>query len=130
MSKRLNPSPGGTGIGSIDMRTTPRHHILQRCFVQTAGAPQAAAQPWQCVAYSISATGLGVTLPVRLPEKAVLTIHAWSLPRAAPLRVRIVHQRQVEFLWFAGCELLTRLSEPELHAWCSGPTDWVDDYKS
>jgi hypothetical protein len=97
---------------------------LQRCFVQPAGA--GGAEGWRCIAYNISATGVGVALPVCLRPGTVLTIHAFSSPRARPLAVRIVRVAPVEHAWFAGCELLGRLSDCDLQAWCSGPLDWLD----
>ena len=109
------------------MRTAPRYRILQRCFVVPAGG--SATKAWHCIAYSVSAAGLGITLPVRLPERTVLTIQAWGLPRALTLQARIVQAKQVDLLWFTGCELVQRLSDAELQTWRSGPLDWLDDHK-
>ena len=105
MSRRSTGSGIETGTSRIDMRNAVRHPILQRCFVRPARAP--VPQPWQCIAYNISATGLGLTLPVQLPEGTVLTIEAWKLPRACPLQVRIVQTRLVELFWFTGCDRTT-----------------------
>jgi hypothetical protein len=110
------------------MRAAPRYRILQRCFVHPAKA--SAREGWQCIAYNISATGIGVTLPVKLQDGTVLSIRALGLPRACPLQVRIVRTTPIEFLWFTGCELLNRLSDADLTAWSSGPLDWRDDHPS
>ena len=112
-------------INHVEMRTAKRHRVLQRCFVQAAGG--AAQQAWPCIVFSVSDGGVGVTLPVRLPEGTVLTIQAWGLPRARTLKARVVQAKKVDALWFTGCELPTRLTDVELQIWRSGPRDWVDD---
>ena len=109
------------------MRTAVRRPILQRCFVLPLNTEP--AQAWRCIAYNISATGIGVTLPRQLPVRGVLTVHAWNLPRARPLQVRIAQIKQVGLLWFAGCELVKRLTDAELQIWCSGPSDWPEKEK-
>lgn len=111
-------------VGQIEMRAARRSPILQRCFVHPTTAP--AAQAWQCVAYNISELGIGVALPIKLAEGTTLNIEAWNLPRACPLRVRVIQARLVDFVWFTGCEMTRRLSEAELQVWCSGPLDWAD----
>jgi len=103
------------------MRTTPRFPILQRCFVYPAHA--SALQAWKCIAYNVSVAGIAVTLPIQLPVGTVLKIQAWNLKGARSLQVRIIHTKPVEHVWFTGCELLERLSGPELQAWRSGPVD-------
>src|SRR5207237_898345 len=105
----------------------PRQPILQRCFVNPAET--ALPNAWKCIIYNISATGIGITLPVRLQDGTLLTIEAWRLPRACLLQARIVQTKQVDFCWFTGCELLKRLSDAELQIWCSGPRDWLDAHK-
>jgi hypothetical protein len=117
----------GNGISAIEMRTAFRSPILQKCFAHPVKT--SLAEAWRCVAYSISATGIGVTLPISLQERTVLAIQAWNLPRACPLKVRVVQAKQVDFLWLTGCELIQRLSDAELSIWQSGPRDWLDDYK-
>jgi len=111
-------------ISRIEMRNAPRRRILQRCFVLPASV--AASDAWRCVAYSMSATGIGIALPERLPEGTVLTIHAWGLQGACSLQVRVVRTKQVESFWFTGCKLTKRLSDVDLRIWCSGPLDWPD----
>jgi hypothetical protein len=113
------------GISRIEMRSTPRYRILQRCFVHLAQDPR--PEPWRGVAYNISAAGIGLTLPHKLDKGTELTIQPWKLPGACSLQVRVVRATWVETCWFTGCELLTRLSEPEVQIWCSGPLDWVDN---
>src|SRR5207253_7140403 len=90
-------------LNRVEMRTAPRRRILQRCFVLTANA--AASDAWRCVAYSMSATGIGIALPKQLPEGTVLTIQAWGLPRACSLQVRVVRTKHVDSWWFTGCKL-------------------------
>jgi hypothetical protein len=98
---------------------------LQRCFANTAKA--SASEAWRCIGYDISATGIGITLPVRLQQGTLLTINAWGLPRACPLQVRVVHTKHVDFVWFTGCEFIKRLSDVQLAIWRSGPLDWLKD---
>ncbi len=117
-----------TGISRVEMRIAPRFPILQRCFVHPL--PPRAAQPWRCIAFNVSKTGVGVTLPFQLPEGTLLTIEAWNLTGSRPLQARVIHSRPVESLWFTGCELVRYLSDDELDVWCSGPTDWVESEKS
>jgi hypothetical protein len=109
------------------MRGAPRHPILQRCFVRFADASSSDA--WKCIAYNISTTGIGITMPIRLQKDAVLTIQAWNLPQACTLQARVVQMKQVEFLWFTGCEFLKRLSPTELQIWRSGPVGWLEEFK-
>jgi hypothetical protein len=112
-------------IHRVDMRTVTRYPLLQRCFVHPVKTAE--TQAWRCVAYNSSALGIGVALPVQLPTRTLLTIHACNLPRACPLEVRVIHAKPVDMFWFTGCEMLRRLSEEELRIWCSGPLDWVDN---
>jgi PilZ domain len=127
VSRRSGDSVLDTENISIEMRTATRCRVLQRCFVHPANA--SAPQAWQCIAYNISATGIGVAIPIRLREGTVLSIQAFNLPRACPLQVRVVQAKQVNLLWFTGCEMIKCLSDAELRIWQSGPLDWVKDYK-
>ena len=111
----------------LEMRAAARYGILQPCLVHhpTASAPEG----WQCIAYNISATGIGVALPIALPEGTVLTVRAWELPGAGPLCVQVVHTRQVHDFWFTGCEFPRLLTEAELFVWRTGPIDWMKTTK-
>src|SRR5947209_7465183 len=111
-------------FSGIEMRTAPRHFIMQRCFVQSANSATPAA--WRCIAHNISLAGMGITLPNQLPEGTLLTVHAHELPRSSPLSARIVRTRSVEFVWFTSCEFIKPLTDAELRIWCSGPTGWLD----
>jgi hypothetical protein len=106
----------------LEMRAAARYGILQPCLVHHPTA--SAREGWQCIAYNISANGVGITLPVDLPDGTVLSIRASGLPQACPLEVRVVRTNPIGFLWFAGCELLNQLSDADLAAWKSGPLDW------
>jgi len=118
-----HPAVTAARIG-IEMRSDPRCHILQRCFVHLGTGP--VTHPWQCIAFSISAGGVAVTCPVRLQEGTVLAVRAWNLPRACPLQARVVWARPVDFLWFTGARLLRRLTPAQLAVWTSGPLTWAD----
>ncbi len=115
------------GISGIEMRSALRSKILQRCFVRPLDTPD--APPWRCIAYSISANGVGVALPFKLQPGTVLTIRAWDLPQACSLEARVVHAREVDFVWLTGCELGERLSDAELQVWVNAPRDWLDGQK-
>jgi hypothetical protein len=100
-------------VGGVEYRLSPRHPILQRCFVRPAGT----AASWPCIAYDVSTHGVAVTLPCRLPPGTILEIEAWDLPGAPPLRARLVHARPVGGFWFCGCELLRGLGASQLRRW-------------
>jgi hypothetical protein len=114
-----NDSDDGTGP-AVEYRSAPRYPILQRCFARPAGAQ--AAEGWRVIAYNISATGIAVALPLPLPLETILKIEPFNLPRAKPVRARIVHASPLEFVWLCGCQLEDRLGEDELRAWLSSPT--------
>jgi hypothetical protein len=113
---------------SIEQRAFPRYPILQRCYVAPAGAQGPAS--WPCIAYNISATGIGITLPTALLSGTVVEVRAWGLPAAPPLLVRVVHVKPVAFLWYCGGEFLNPLDEKDLQAWLAGPLDWVPEDQS
>jgi hypothetical protein len=117
------PAATATAPSGIERRGAPRFAILQRCLVRPPHA--AGPEDWHCIVYNISATGLGLTLPLPLQPGTLLEIQAWDLAAAPPLLARVVRTNPVQFLWFCGCELLKPLSEAELRAWQQGPTDWL-----
>jgi len=116
VSSELNPhlNFGAPALG-IEYRRSPRYRILQRCQVRIAGASPAEA--CRCIAFSISQTGVGVTLPVALEKGVELTIEAWNLPKAQPLQARIVHTNRLEFVWLCGCEFVKPIAKEELAEW-------------
>jgi hypothetical protein len=128
MSRRASISVFETGISRVELRIAPRYPILQRCFAQPVAPPE--PQAWRCIAFNVSATGIGIALPVELPEGTLLTVQAYNLPGTSTLQARVIHSRPVESLWFTGCEWLAFLSEDELENWCSGPMDWVENQQS
>lgn len=113
------------GVRRIEMRTGARYRILQRCFASIATAPP--TETWRSIGYNVSATGIGITLPVRLRQGTLLTIHAWGLPKACALQVRVAHTRKVDSVWFTGCEFVKRISSAQLDIWRSGPLNWLDE---
>ena len=76
----------------------------------------AEGEPWRCIAYDISATGIGIVLPFHLRLGTGLQIEPSGLPGAGALRARLVHSRPVDFVWFCGCEFFSRLDDAELRA--------------
>jgi hypothetical protein len=123
----IGPAPGASPdeLPLVEYRTAPRHRILQRCFVLTPEAQ--GAEGFRSIAHNISVAGIGLALPLPLKEGIILEIKPWGLPAAPPLRARVVHVKPVAFLWFCGCELITRLSEKELQAWRMGPRNWLPE---
>ena len=113
-------------VPAAERRLARRHRVLQRCLVRPQGA--VGAQDWRCIAYNISTTGIGITLPYPAVPGTVVEIEAWGLPAALPLRARVLHSKPVGFLWFCGCELVSRLREHEVQDWRAGPTDWFSQY--
>jgi PilZ domain len=111
-------------ISWVEMRIAVRHSILQRCFVIPAEGSY--SEPWRCIAYNISATGIGVTVPMQVPVGTTLIVRPWRLPGAVPLRADVIHVRPVKGYWFAGCELSKRLTDDEMQIWRSAPVDWVE----
>ena len=111
-------------ISWIEMRIATRYSILQRCLV--IPAKDSCSEPWRCIAYNISATGIGIALPVRVPERTTLIVRPWNLPGAMPVQAVVVHVRPVKGTWFAGCEFSKRISDYELQTWRNGPVDWME----
>jgi hypothetical protein len=118
----LSPTPSQP-TPAFELRRVPRYPTLQRCNVWPPGAEGPTGLP--CIAYNISASGVGITLPLPLPKGHLLRIVPFALPGARPLRARIVHLRPVEFLWFCGCEFEEPLSEAEVQIWRVYRTDWM-----
>jgi hypothetical protein len=122
--------PGEPTADVTELRHGPRFRILQRCLVLPANLPPTDGAPapegWHCIAYNISALGIGITVPLKLREGTELSIRPWVLRGAEVLTARIVHTKPVGFLWFAGCELSKRLSESELEIWINASTSWLD----
>jgi hypothetical protein len=104
-------------VQGVESRSAPRYRVLQRCHVRPPGVP--AGDGWRGIVFSISATGIGVTLPLPVERGSEIDIEPWNLPGATPLRARIVHTSRLEFVWLAGCELSRRLGDEELTAWLS-----------
>lgn len=104
----------------MERRGEKRHPIQQRCIVSLAGA--GGPDGWHCIAYNISANGIGILLPLRVRSGAILRIEPWGLRGAPVVEARVVHSKILEFVWMCGCEFLTPLREEQLQAWLSGKT--------
>ena len=115
-----DPNAWATAVQAVESRSAPRYRVLQRCHVRPPGV--AAGEGWRCIVFSISATGVGVTLPLPIESGAELDIEPWNLPGAGPLRARIVHTTRLENVWLAGCELSRRLSASDMSAWLAAAT--------
>ena len=110
-------------IQAVESRSATRYRVLQRCHVRPPGV--SAGDGWRCIIFSLSATGVGITLPLPVEQGAEVDIEPWNLPGVEPLRARVVHTTRLEFVWLAGCELSRRLSETDLAAWLSTATAGV-----
>jgi len=122
MSTTSAPAPAATPVPH-ERRSAPRHSLIQRCFAKPASSPE--AEGWRCIVYNISATGVGVTLPLPLKNGAVIHIEPWNLPGARSVQARVVRSSPLEYVWLCGCEFLTRLTDEELRAWLP-PTTAAD----
>ena len=105
---------------AVEFRAAQRYRVLQRTFVRPPGVTP--PDGWRCIVYSVSATGLGVTLPLPLERGTEVEIEPWNLPAAKPLRGRVVYLNRLEFVWLAGCELDRRLTDDELAVWLATAT--------
>lgn len=114
---------GEANLSGSERRAAPRYMILQRCLVWSGvqGSNSRGPDGWHCIAYDISAVGIGLTLPLPVQAGTLLEIVGWGLTTSRPLRARVVHTTPVEFLWFSGCEFVDRLSESELSTWLVKP---------
>ena len=110
----------GPSISGVDQRRAARYRILQRCIVRP---PQvAAADGWRGIVFSMSKTGIGVTLPAPLGRGTELEIDAWNQPGAPTIKAHIVHITRLESVWLAGCEFTYRLTDEEVAAWLATAT--------
>ncbi len=112
----LAPDEAAAVLSAAERRGAPRHPIKQRCIISLAGS-EGPVSGWHCIAYNISATGIGVLLPLPVRPGIVLQIEPWGLPGAPTLLARVVHTKPFEFVWMCGCELSTPLHTKELQAW-------------
>lgn len=103
------------GVVGVEFRRSPRYRILQRCQVRLPGA--SAPEAWRSIAFSISQTGIGVTMPCELQKGDELTVVAWNLPKARPLQARVVHASRLDFVWLCGCELTEQIGADDLADW-------------
>jgi hypothetical protein len=99
-----------------DRRRAPRHRCLSECLVRLEGAGE--PLDWPGMVYNISATGIGLALPFPALPGLVLVIEP-RRRRSAGLRVRarVVRAGLQQYVWFHGCEFVTRLSPEELACW-------------
>jgi hypothetical protein len=114
VSKQLLLDEADAADPTAERRKAPRRQVLQRCFVRLPGT---AGDGWRCIAYDISAAGIGLAVPLPLKEGTTLEVEPWGLRGARPLRARVVHSRPLGFLWLCGCELTERLAGEDLQAW-------------
>ena len=117
-------------LGPAERRRSPRSRIVLRCLARPAGRqppahPADRPEGWRCIAYDVSATGVGVALPFRPAVGTELEVEPWNVPGAGPVLARVVHAHPLEHLWLCGCELAAPLSNPELRAWvATGEVPW------
>jgi hypothetical protein len=103
-----------------ERRQAPRHLIKQRCVISLSGT-DGPVRGWSCIAYNISAGGIGVLLPLAVRPGTLLQIEPWGLPHAPTLLARVVHTKPLEFVAMCGCEFSTRLETQDLQAWLGRP---------
>ncbi len=117
------PAETAPPVQAVEFRAAPRYRVLQRCYLRPPGVT--APDGWRCIVFSLSATGVGVTLPLPLERGTEVEIEPWNLPGAKPLRARVVHTSRLEFVWLAGCELHGRLTDDDLATWLTTATAGV-----
>jgi hypothetical protein len=116
----IDPAAAFAAVRAVESRSAPRYRVLQRCHVRPAGVP--GAEGWRGLVFSVSVSGVGVTLPLPVERGAEIEIEACELPDSIPLRARIVHTNRLDFVWLAGCELSRRMTGDELAAWLTAAT--------
>ena len=119
-STNLPKEAGAPAPPLVERRSAPRYRLARSCLVCPQGS-DVGAQGWRCVAYDVSTTGIGLTLPLPPRLGTLLRVEAWALPALRPLRMRVTHVRPVAFLWFCGCALEDPLREGELRTWLDSP---------
>ncbi len=103
----------------VERRGATRYPIIRRCFVRLADRP--AVEGWRCIAFNVSATGIGLAFPLPLRAGSVIEIEGWRLPGGRPVRATVVRTQPVEYVWFCGCEFEAPLEQEQLYAWVNGP---------
>lgn len=125
MSTSIDLSPAPGVALPRERRRAPRYPTLQRCTVWPPRAHGPSGLP--SIAFNISTTGIGLTLPLPLPKGHLLRVEPFALAGARALEAHVVHVKPVEFLWFCGCRFVEPIGEAELGAWLVVKTDWLRD---
>jgi hypothetical protein len=102
-------------VHGVESRATPRYRVLQRCFVRPPEVH--APDGWRGVVFSMSAMGVGVSLPAAILPGTEIEIQPWKLPDAPTLKARVVRVHRLGVAWLTGCQLAHRLRDEELVAW-------------
>jgi hypothetical protein len=110
----------GPRVQGVEFRGATRYRLLQRCFVRPPGVGP--GDGWRGIVFSLSATGVGVTLPLAVERGTEVTIEPWQLQGGAALTARVVYVSRLEFVWLVGCELTRRLTDDELAVWLATAT--------
>jgi hypothetical protein len=95
---------------------------LQKCFAWPGSAEGGSGL--RCIAFDISAVGIGLALPMALPPGSTVTVRGWGLPDAPPLRAQVAHAKRVEGVWFTGCAFPEPISDEELSRWTKLSLGW------
>src|SRR2546422_1039619 len=109
-SIKIAPAPH-TAPPAGEHRKSPRYDLLRRCIARPV--VPGASGGWRCIAYNVSAGGIGIALPLPLRPGTGVMVGPWTLPGARPLRVRVVHSSPLEYVWLCGCELAEPLTDEE-----------------
>jgi hypothetical protein len=116
-------SSAGPMVQGVEFRSAPRYRVLQRCFIRPPGL--SGADGWRGIAFSMSATGIGVTLPLPVERGTEIEVEPWNLRGAPTVTARVVHICRLDFVWLTGCQLSRRLTDDELAAWLTNATAGV-----
>jgi hypothetical protein len=107
-------------VQGVESRAAARYRVLQRCFVRPPGVE--APGGWRGIVFSVSATGIGVSLASPILPGTEVTIEPWRLPGAPILRARVVRVHRIDVAWLTGCQLVSRLGDADLAAWLANVT--------
>lgn len=109
-----NPARGQPAPVEIEYRGSTRFRLIRPCHIRR----ECADDRWRGIMCSLSASGAGVVLPMRLDPNTLVSIES-ALPGQAPsLVAKVVHSTRFQYLWLAGCEFTDgQLSAADLRRW-------------
>jgi hypothetical protein len=105
-----------TAVPAVERRAAVRYRCLRNCVVRVEGGTSGVGD-WPGMTYDLSVIGVGVSILYPLAVGTELVIEKFGPSSAPILRARVVRSVPLEFVWLHGCQLVTPLTEAELHEW-------------